>query len=148
MRGKLYMKNAAVLTLSGFVLRVLGMVFRVLIAGTLGGEGMGLYQLILALYLFFTALASAGINVASTRLAAQSLARGSGMAATLKSLCATAAALGTGAMMLQAVLAGPASRFLLHDARAELPLLVLAPSLPFIAVAGALRGCFLAKRNV
>lgn len=75
MRGKLYMKNAAVLTLSGFALRVLGMVFRVLIAGTLGGEGMGLYQLILALYLFFTALASSGINVASTRLAAQSLAR-------------------------------------------------------------------------
>ena len=148
MRGKLYMKNAAVLTLSGFALRVLGMVFRVLIAGTLGGEGMGLYQLILALYLFFTALASSGINVASTRLAAQSLARGSGMAATLKSLCTTAAALGTGAMLLQAVLAGPASRMLLHDARAELPLLVLAPSLPFIAVAGALRGCFLAKRNV
>ena len=42
MRGKLYMKNAAVLTLSGFALRVLGMVFRVLIAVTLGGEGMGL----------------------------------------------------------------------------------------------------------
>ena len=148
MQGRLYMKNAAILMASGFALRVLGMVFRVLIAGALGGEGMGLYQLILAVYMFFTALASAGINVASTRLSAQSLARGSGMAATLRGLCAAAAALGTGAMGLQMLLAGPAAHFILHDARAELPLMVLAPSLPFIAVAGALRGCFLAQRNV
>ena len=51
-------------------------------------------------------------------------------------------------MLAQTVLAGPASRFLLHDARAEAALRVLAPSLPFMAVAGALRGCFLAARRV
>ena len=80
MRIRLYLKNAALLTAGGFALRGLGMVFRVLIASYLGGEGMGLYQLILAVYGVFVALASAGVNVASTRLAAQSLARGRGMA--------------------------------------------------------------------
>ena len=40
---------------------------------------MGLYQLILALYMVFVSFATAGVNVASARLAAQSLARGSGI---------------------------------------------------------------------
>lgn len=78
MRIRTYLKNAALLTAAGFALRVLGMVFRVYIAGWLGGEGMGLYQLILAVYGVFVALTTAGVNVASTRLAAQSLARGGG----------------------------------------------------------------------
>ena len=89
--GKTYLKNAALLTVAGFALRALGMVFRVFVAARLGPEGMGLYQLILSVYMVFVSLASAGINVASTRLGAQCLTRGRGMAPTLRSLAATAA---------------------------------------------------------
>ena len=77
--------------MAGFALRALGMVFRVFVAARLGPEGMGLYQLILSVYMVFVSLASAGINVASTRLGAQCLTRGRGMAPTLRSLAATAA---------------------------------------------------------
>ena len=63
MRWKLYLKNAALLTVGSMALRVLGMGFRVYIAAWLGGEGMGLYQLILAVYSVFVALASAGVIV-------------------------------------------------------------------------------------
>lgn len=129
-------------------MRVLGMVFRVYIAGWLGGEGMGLYQLILAVYAVFVSLATAGVNVASTKLAAQSLARGRGMAPTLWGLVSAAACFGTLAMLAQFALAEPVAHWMLHDARAELGLRVLAPSLPFMTVAGALRGCFLARRRV
>lgn len=66
--------------MAGFALRALGMVFRVFVAARLGPEGMGLYQLILSVYMVFVSLASAGINVASTRLGAQCLTRGRGMA--------------------------------------------------------------------
>lgn len=145
---KAYVRNAALLTGAGLVLRLLGMGFRVVLAAYLGGEGMGLYQLILAQYMVFVSLATAGINVASARLAAQSLARGSGMAETLRGLCFTALGFGTAAMLLQAVLAEPCARYLLHDLRAESALLILAPSLPFMAVSGAVRGCFLAARRV
>ena len=148
MRIRTYLKNAALLTAAGFALRVLGMVFRVYIAGWLGGEGMGLYQLILAVYGVFVALATAGVNVASTKLAAQSLARGRGMAPTLWGLVSAAACFGTMAMLAQFALAEPLAHWMLHDARAELGRRILAPSLPFMAVAGALRGCFLARRRV
>lgn len=147
-RRKVYLQNAMLLTASGLVLRMLGMGFRVVLSAYLGGEGMGLYQLILAVYMVFVSLATAGMNVAATRLAAQSLARGQGMVATLRGLCTAALAFGTVAMVAQALLAGSAAHSLLHDARAETALRVLAPSLPFMAVSGALRGCFLAARRV
>lgn len=73
--------------MAGFALRALGMVFRVFVAARLGPEGMGLYQLILSVYMVFVSLASAGINVASTRLGAQCLTRGRGMAPTLRQPC-------------------------------------------------------------
>ena len=147
-KRRTYLHNAALLTGSGLVLRALGMGFRVVLAAYLGSEGMGLYQLILALYMVFVSFATAGVNVASARLAAQSLARGSGMAETLRGLCITALGFGTAAMLAQSVLAGPCARYLLHDVRAETALLILAPSLPFMAVSGAVRGCFLAARRV
>ena len=147
-RRKTYLQNAALLTACGLVLRVLGMGFRVVLSSYLGGEGMGLYQLILAVYMVFVSLATAGINVASARLEAQSLARGRGMAATLRGLCGTALLFGCCAMLLQVLLAEPAARYLLHDTRAILALQILAPSLPFMAAAGAVRGCFLAARRV
>ena len=139
-KRRTYLHNAALLTGSGLVLRALGMGFRIVLAAYLGSEGMGLYQLILALYMVFVSFATAGVNVASARLAAQSLARGSGMAETLRGLCITALGFGTAAMLAQSVLAGPCARYLLHDVRAETALLILAPSLPFMAVSGAVRG--------
>lgn len=147
-KRRTYLHNAALLTGSGLVLRALGMGFRIVLVAYLGSEGMGLYQLILALYMVFVSFATAGVNVASARLAAQSLARGSGMAETLRGLCITALGFGTAAMLAQSVLAGPCARYLLHDVRAETALLILAPSLPFMAVSGAVRGCFLAARRV
>ena len=109
-KRRTYLHNAALLTGSGLVLRALGMGFRIVLAAYLGSEGMGLYQLILALYMVFVSFATAGVNVASARLAAQSLARGSGMAETLRGLCITALGFGTVAMLAQSALAGPCAR--------------------------------------
>ena len=148
MQIRVYLKNAAILTVSGLVLRVLGMAFRVFVAASIGSEGMGLYQLILSVYMVFVSLASSGMNVASTRLAAQSLARGRSMARTVRRLVLAAGALGMAAMGLQFLLAEPLARYLLHDVRGAVSLKILAPSLPVMAVAGALRGCFLARRRV
>lgn len=147
-RHRTYLRNAALLTVSGLLLRALGMGFRVAVAGVLGSEGMGLYQLIFAFYMIFVSLCVSGVQVAATRLTAVSLARGQGTAATLRGLCGTALCLGTLAMVAQALSASAASVWLLRDARAELALRILAPSLPFMAVSAALRGGFLAARLV
>ena len=133
--------------MAGFALRALGMVFRVFVAARLGPEGMGLYQLILSVYMVFVSLASAGINVASTRLGAQCLTRGRGMAPTLRSLAATAAVLGTAAMLAQLALADPLARFALHDSRAELGLYAGPQPAVYCGGRGA-AGVLLARRRV
>ena len=90
-----YLKNAALLTGSDVVLRLAGMGLRIYLANALGGEGMGLYQLVLAVYSLFVTLATAGVSAASTRLMAEELAgrpaRARGM---LARLCAAALGLG------------------------------------------------------
>lgn len=57
-----YLKNAALLTGSDVVLRLAGMGLRIWLANELGGEGMGLYQLVLAVYSLFVTLATAGVR--------------------------------------------------------------------------------------
>ena len=73
--GQSYLKNAALLTGADVLLRLAGMGLRIYLANALGGEGMGLYQLVLAVYSLFVTLATAGVSVAATRLMAEELAR-------------------------------------------------------------------------
>ena len=73
--GKSYLKNAALMTGADVLLRLAGMGLRIWLANALGGEGMGLYQLVLAVYSLFVTLATAGVSVAATRLMAEELAR-------------------------------------------------------------------------
>ena len=145
----LFLKNAVILTGTALLLRAVGMFFRVYIAGQVGDEGMGLYQLIFTLYNLAITLATSGVTVATTRLAADWLARDRGAPRTLcRRLIFYAFCLGGAAGLLQFFLARPASTLWLGDARAALSLRILAPSLPFMAVGATLRGYFMARRNV
>ena len=45
-----YLKNAALMTGADVLLRLAGMGLRIYLANALGGEGMGLYQLVLAVF--------------------------------------------------------------------------------------------------
>ena len=51
--GQSYLKNAALLTGADILLRLAGMGLRIYLANALGGEGMGLYQLVLAVSVIF-----------------------------------------------------------------------------------------------
>ena len=149
-RLKTYLKNVAILTITGLGLRAAGMFFRVYIAARIGAEGMGLYQLIFTLYSLCITVATAGVSVAATRLAAEELARPQPGRAkgVLGRVMGLALAFGLAAGAVQLALAWPAARFWLGDARAAPSLALLAPSLPFMAVGSAARGYFFARRKV
>ena len=44
------LKNAVILTVTSFILRTFGMVVRLYVSNKIGAEGMGLYQLIISIY--------------------------------------------------------------------------------------------------
>ncbi len=145
-----YVKNAAILTGTGLILRAAGMLFRVYIAARIGAEGMGLHQLITTVYTMATTFATAGLSVAATRLAAARLASDDPGAARRAMRATLTLALCMGAAAAAALFfgAGVASRWWLKDERTALSLRILAPSLPFMALSACLRGFFLARRRV
>lgn len=150
MQGKSYVKNAAILTLTGIALRIAGMFFRVYIAARVGAAGMGLYQLIFTVYNLAATLATAGLSIVATRVAAGLFAKGAiGEVRTdMRKILALGAGLGVFAAVLLYFLAPQVSRSLLADERAYLALQILAPSLPFMALSAVMRGYFMARREV
>ena len=144
-----YLKNAALLTGSDVVLRLAGMGLRIWLANALGGEGMGLYQLVLAVYSLFVTLATSGVSVAATRLMAEELSRSRAEArGMLVRLLGAALLLGSAALAGQFGLAGLAAKWWLGDVRAAGALRASAFGLPWMAVSAVLRGFFIARRRV
>ena len=144
-----YLKNAALMTGADVLLRLAGMGLRIYLAYALGGEGMGLYQLVLAVYSLFVTLATAGVSVAATRLMAEELSRSRAEArGMLVRLLAAGLGLGVAAMGAQFGLAGLAAQWWLGDLRGAAALRMAAFGLPWMAVSAVLRGFFIARRRV
>lgn len=144
-----YLKNAALMTGTDILLRLAGMGLRIYLANALGGEGMGLYQLVLAVYSLFVTLATAGVSVAATRLMTEELSRAPAEArGMLVRLLSAGIGLGALSMAAQFGLAGLAAKWWLGDVRAAASLRVSAFGLPWMAVSAVLRGFFIARRRV
>lgn len=150
MKNFRFLKNAATLTLTGILLRGLGMLLRVYISSKIGEEGMGLYQLVSSVYFLFITIAQSGIAVIITKLCSEKLALSdkSGAYGVLKSGVAVALVTGITACTMLVLLGRPLCRFWIADVRAASSLYVLAFSLPFIAVCNVLSAYFMAMRNV
>ena len=76
MKKTIFIKNAAILTVSSLILRFIGIVFKVWLAGKIGSEGIGLYQLTFSVYVLASTFATSGICTAVTRMVADEIAIG------------------------------------------------------------------------
>ena len=145
-----FLKNAAVLTGTGLLLRAAGMLLRILLAHLLGEEGMGLYSLTFTVYNLFITLAQSGIAAAVTRLVAQYLAlrRSEEAKGALHGCLRWAMLLGCGAGAVLLLLGRFLAARWIGNGECALALRVLAFSLPFMAVSGCLNGYFVSRRAV
>ena len=148
MKKVLFIKNAAILTVTALLLRFFGIIFKVWLAKQIGSEGLGLYQLIFSVYVLSSAFASSGISTAVTRLTAEDLALGKSPLPVLRRailLTLIIAFASVGALYFGAELI---AQYLLGDIRAVPALKILPFSLPFMGVTACLRGFFIARRHV
>ncbi|MEG1698825.1 MAG: oligosaccharide flippase family protein, partial [Oscillospiraceae bacterium] len=148
MKQQSYIKNAAILTATGLFLRGAGMLFRIYIAGRIGAEGMGLYQLVLTVYNLAVTVSTAGLTVCATRIATDAFAKNSGTQSAMARVIRLGIVLGSFCALALFLSAEIVSQYSIRDMRAVLALKVLAPSLPFMAISACLRGYFISRRSV
>ncbi len=150
MKKTLFIKNAAILTITGLILRFLGIIFKIWLAGKVSAEGIGLYHLVFSVYTFLATFASSGITVAVTRLCANELALGNknGLLSIVQK--SNAVVLLISFISFFATLLG--SEFIalkiIGDARSEESIAILGFSLPFMAISAVLKGYFTARRKI
>lgn len=149
MKKVLFIKNALILTVTAFVLRIIGMGFRVWLAGSIGAEGMGLYQVIFSVYVLAATFATSGISTAVTRTVTERLALGDkrGVHRVLYVSCVLTVLIAAVTSLIIISFATPVSKYLIGDLRAALSLKILCLGLPFMGVCSCFRGYFLARRS-
>lgn len=141
--------GALIILVASVITRVLGFVFRVYISNRLGAEGMGLYQLVLSLYMLLVTFATSGITVAVSKMVAeQREANKYGSSrAVLRMAIAYSFVISITASVALFIFAKPLGVYILHDERTILSLCCLAPSLPFMAISACIKGYFFALQD-
>lgn len=150
MKKKAFLKNAVILTVSMLLLRTINIGYRVYLSNKIGTAGMGLFQLILSVFVLAITISASGISLVVTRLVAEAAASGtSGCTRSIIRKCMafslTLSLLAVAGLYFSADFV---AANLLGDCRAALPLKILAPGLPFIAVCACMKGYFLAVRDM
>ena len=144
-----FLKNAAIMTVTSLILRAVGMAFRVYMSHAVGAEGMGLYQLIVSVYVLVSTFATSGISTAVTRLVTDELVKGScsSVKRLLRLSCIISVLLGFISFAAVFFCAKPVAVWFIKDIRAINALRILGVGLPFMGLSSCLKGYFLARRH-
>ena len=148
-KGRL-LKDSFIIGATGLSLNLVGLWFNIYLSGTLGTEGIGLFQLIASAYMLATTFATSGINLSVTRVVAEALSlpetRETATRRFRKCL-AVSAALGGFACLLLFVFSGVIARSVLCRPETEMCFRILAFGLPFMSAGSCLNGFFVAERK-
>lgn len=148
MRNNL-IKGTAILTAAGIITRLLGFVYRIYVTKVMGAECIGLYQLIMPIYVLAWSISCAGFTTTISKLTAQELAKREhgNINRILKQSLVMTVAIGIVLNVLLYVFADSFSLTLFKDMRTMLSLKILAFSFPFMAAGSCIRGYFFGLQN-
>lgn len=141
--------NTILLTASAFIMRTVLVSFNVYLSNKIGAEGMGLFQLISAVYGMAITFSVAGIRLASMRLVADNLALGfNNQRQIMKRALAYAFFCGCFIGVLLFSFSGIISEKWIGNIAAKKSLELLSVSLPFVAASAALNGYFTSESKI
>ncbi|WP_040197097.1 polysaccharide biosynthesis C-terminal domain-containing protein [Candidatus Soleaferrea massiliensis] len=147
---RVFFLNAFILTATSFFMNLIGVWFNLYVTNKIGVTAMGVFQLVMSVYMFAVTLATSGINLATTRLVAEELGRGciAGVKSAMHKCLAYSAVFGTATAVILFTNAQTIGARFLGNEQTIPALKVLAVSLPFLAMASVLGGYFTAVRRV
>ncbi len=136
-----FIKGAIIISLGGFISKILGAFYRVPLTNFLGGEGMGIYQMVYPLYCILLTVSASGIPTGIARLISSG-SKGSERQAFR--LYGTIGVIGT---ILMYLLSAPLASVQTEPA-IRLCCVMLCPSVFFVSVLSVVRGYFQGRGNM
>lgn len=141
MKNQGYLKGALIISLGGFVSKLLGAVYRIPLIAFLGGEGMGIYQMVYPLYCILLTVSASGIPTGISRIIS------SGVKGAEKSAFKLYSLIGLAGSLFMFALSAPLAAAQGEPA-VELCCKLLSPSVFFVSVLSVVRGYFQGKGNM
>lgn len=144
------LKGTVLLAFAGFTVKIIGAVYRIILARLIGVEGIGLYQMAYPIYLVFLSLSTAGIPIALSKLIAEKEIQKDYQGVKLVFQAALILLLSLG--MTCSLMMGLSARWLAEkvvaDPRAVYAIWALAPAIFFMSLLSVFRGFFQGKREM
>jgi len=148
--SKTFVKGATILAVTGISARIIGAVFRIVLAAILGDEGIGLYMYAYPIYSTLLVVSTAGIPVALSKLMAENIALKDYREALRVFRVALFILTLTGLVITLVLLLGADffAASVVKDMEAVYPLMAISPAIFFVTVMAALRGFFQGQQNM
>lgn len=138
-----FLKGTLILTVSSIVVKVIGSLNWIILSRVLGGEGIGLYQMGVPIYLMAITLSSAGIPVAISIITAEKLAQKDFLGAKRVFNVSLRLLFVTGLVFASALFFGAhwlIDNHWIRDSRAYYSIIALAPAVFFVTFLASFRG--------
>lgn len=148
-RTKIFFINGAILTITALIMKSIGMVFNLYVSNRIGSEAVGVFSLVMSVYMFAITIATSGLSLACTCIVSEQFSKGNffdGLKA-VKSCLLFALLLGLGSSSLVLIFSNIISVNWLKSMVSSIPLYLIAIGLPFIAVSSVINGYFSAVRK-
>lgn len=150
MGKKSFVGSAIVLMIAGFIVKILGFVYRIYLSNLIGAEGMGLFQLISPIYSLVILTLTSGISIAVSKMVAEELAKNHSINLKRITSCALFIVISSGVIVsgFMYVFIDTIVNVVLKDSRTYYAMLIMIPGIPIIAAASALKGYFYGIQDV
>lgn len=144
------LKGTALLVAAGFTVKVMGAVYRILLARIIGVEGIGLYQMAYPIYLVFLSLSTAGIPIALSKLIAEKEIQNdeAGVKLIFHSALILLFCLGITCSFIMGFSAPWLAERVVADPRAVFAIWALTPAIFFMSMLAVFRGLFQGRREM
>ncbi len=150
MSNNKFLKGAAILGISGVVVKIIGAVFRIPLTNWIGDEGMSFYGCAYPIYSFFLVISTAGIPVAISKLVAErvTVKNYGGAHRVFQVSIKLLGALGIVSFVLCYFGADFIAGTLQNNPEAASSIRAIAPALLFVPIMSAFRGYFQGRQNM
>ncbi len=148
-KSKLFLINGAILTSTSLLMKFATLIFNIYISNQIGSEAVGVFSLVMSVYLFFITVATSGLNIAVTVIVSEKFALNKNQQAikAIRTCIFFSLLLGIAAGGLILLFSNFITSKCLHNMVSSRPLFYIAIGLPFIAMSSCISSYFATIRK-